>query len=358
MITFLTLGAGLVLLAAGGELLVRGSARLAAGWGVSPLVIGLTVVAFGTSAPELAVSLQSVRAGSADLAVGNIIGSNIFNVLFILGGAALVAPLVVSRRVVWVEVPVVIGISALVWLLAGDGWLGRADGVVLLLVMALYLGWLLRSSLSTPEPSEPAVDGPAPGGVGASVLTALAGLGLLLAGARWLVDAAVSLAASLGVSDAVIGLTIVAAGTSLPEVAASLVATVRGQRDIAVGNVLGSNIFNATVILGTTTVAGGGLPVSAGVATFDLVVMVAAAVACLPIFVTGHTIARWEGVLFLAYYLAYTTYLVLDATDHDRLPHFRDAMLFFAVPLTAITLVVLMTRTLLSKGRAGPQAPI
>lgn len=331
------IAAGLVLLIAGGELLVRGSSQLATRFGVSSLVVGLTVVAFGTSAPELAVSMQSAAAGAADLAAGNVIGSNIFNVLFILGLSALLAPLVVSRRVVWVEVPIVIGVSALAWLLAGDGRVGTGDGLLLLAVIAIYTVWLLRTTGS--EGPEPAAE--AGRSTGRSAAIALAGLALLLLGARWLVDGAVALASSLGVSDAVIGLTVVAAGTSLPEVAASVVATVKGHRDMAVGNVLGSNIFNLTVILGTTSVYAGGLPVSAGVISFDLVVMVAVAVACLPIFVTGHRIARWEGLLFLAYYVAYTTYLVLDATGHEQLPHYRDAMLYFALPLTAVTLIVL-----------------
>ena len=341
MSTLPLIAAGLALLMAGGELLVRGSSQLATRFGVAPLVVGLTVVAFGTSAPELAVSMQSAGAGAADLAVGNVIGSNIFNVLFILGLSALLSPLAVSRRVVWVEVPIVIGISALAWLLARDGRVGAGDGLVLLAVIVLYTGWLLRTTGAERPGPEPGAATEAGRSAGRSAVIALAGLALLLLGARWLVDGAVALASSLGVSDAVIGLTVVAAGTSLPEVAASVVATLKGQRDMAVGNVLGSNIFNLTVILGITSLYAGGVPVPAGVLSFDLVVMVAVAVACLPIFVTGHRIARWEGFVFLAYYVAYTTYLVLDATGHEQLPHYRDAMLYFALPLTAVTVGVL-----------------
>jgi cation:H+ antiporter len=350
---FVVIAAGLALLAAGGELLVRGSARLAQRFGVSPLVIGLTVVAFGTSAPELAVSMQSVSAGAANLALGNVVGSNIFNVLFILGASALLAPLVVSQRVTWVEVPILIAISGLAWFLVGDGRVAAGEGVVLLLVIAVYTAWLLRYSSAPDSPSEAPPGDVRDDRAWWSALLALAGLALLVLGARWLVQGAVSLASALGVSDAVLGLTIVAAGTSLPEVAASLVATWRGHRDMAVGNVLGSNIFNLTVILGATAVAADGLAVPEGVVTFDVVIMMAAAVACLPIFVTGHVIARWEGALFLAYYAAYIVYLALDATTHDTLPHFRDAMLFFALPLTALTLLVLMTRTLLRGKRTG-----
>jgi cation:H+ antiporter len=353
MLAFVVIAAGLALLAAGGELLVRGSAQLAARFGVSPLVVGLTVVAFGTSAPELAVSLQSVSSGAANLAIGNVVGSNIFNVLFILGASALLVPLVVSRRVVWVEVPIVIAVSGLAWFFASDGRVTSGEGLVLLLVIAVYTGWLVRHTSLQDAPLEATTrDVSRPGAV-SSALVAVAGVALLLVGARWLVQGAVSLALELGVSEAVIGLTIVAAGTSLPEVAASLVATLRGQRDMAVGNVLGSNLFNLTVILGATAIAADGLPVSEGVVTFDVIIMMAAAVACLPIVLTGHVIARWEGALFLAYYVAYIVYLVLDATTHDTLPHFRDAMLFFALPLTAVTLLVLTTRTLLTARRAG-----
>lgn len=342
--TLLTIGAGLALLAAGGELLVRGSAQLAARFGISSLVIGLTVVAFGTSAPELAVSLQSVSAGAPDLAVGNVIGSNIFNVLFILGVSALIVPLVVSRRVIRVEVPLVIAVSLVAWWLLSDGQVQPRDGAVLLGLVVAYTAWLLRTT--SREPSSGAATGePAPRVLASAAIVA-GGLALLLVGARWLVAGAVSLATAVGVDDAVIGLTIVAAGTSLPEVAASLVAAVRGHREMAVGNVLGSNIFNLTVILGITAVTAGGLPVPAGVLTFDVVVMVAVAVACLPIVMTGHRIARWEGALFLAYYLAYTTYLAMDAVAHERLPHLRDALVLFALPLTAVTLVVLAARAL------------
>jgi cation:H+ antiporter len=352
MVTAVLIAAGLTLLAGGGELLVRGSAQLAERYGVSPLVVGLTIVAFGTSAPELAVSLQSVSAGAADLAIGNIIGSNIFNVLLILGASALIAPLIVSRRVVWIEVPIVIGISGLAWVFFADGQVTRAEGLVLLLLVAIYTGWLLRSSSAESTPADPGAGDTKRLHAGWSSLAAAAGLLLLLLGARWLVQGAVALASAMGISDSVIGLTILAAGTSLPEVAASLVATLRGHRDMAVGNVLGSNIFNLTIILGTTAIAAGGLSVPEGVVAFDVVIMVAVAVACLPIFITGHLIARWEGGLFLAYYVAYVVYLVLDATAHDTLPQYRDAMLFFAIPLTVVTLAVLALRPVLTR-RAG-----
>ena len=351
MLTFLTIGGGLALLGFGGEMLVRGSAQIAARFGVSSLVIGLTVVAFGTSAPELAVSVQSVSAGSPDLAIGNVVGSNIFNILFILGASAVIVPLLVSRRVVWVEVPLVIAVSIVTWWLARDGEVAVRDGMILLAVVFAYTVWLLRSTSREPQN---AASGNRVPGVFASTTSVVAGLALLVVGARWLVSGAVTLATAIGVDDAVIGLTIVAAGTSLPEVAASLVAAARGHRDMAVGNVLGSNMFNLTIILGTTAVIADGVLVPTGVVTFDLVVMVAVAMACLPIFITGHRIARWEGALFLAYYAAYTGYLVMDAAGHERLPHLRDALVFFALPLTVVTVVVLAARGLWLRPHARP----
>jgi cation:H+ antiporter len=350
---WLGLSAGLVLLVVGGELLVRGSARLAALLGISPLVIGLTVVAFGTSAPELAVSLQSVRTGAPDVAIGNVIGSNIFNILFILGISAVLAPLTVTRRIVWVEVPIVIAISLLALVQAQDGQFSVRDGLLLLLCVAGYCLWLLRADMSSDGGDALAAPASARGGALVAATMAVVGLIVLVVGGGWLVNGAVGMAAALGVSDVVVGLTIVAAGTSLPEVAASVIATLRGHRDMAIGNVLGSNIFNLTLILGTTAVAANGLTVGTGVLTFDLPVMVAVAIACLPIFFTGHRIARWEGGLFAAYYVAYTAYLVLDATNHHQLPNYEAAMLLFVLPLTAVTLVVLMLRAALPRTRSG-----
>jgi cation:H+ antiporter len=335
--------AGLVGLTAGGELLVRGSSGLAGRFGVSPLVIGLTVVAFGTSAPELAVALQAVRAGAADVAVGNVVGSNIFNVLAILGSAALVTPLLVTSRMLRIEVPLMIGISGLAVALAMDGQFSRTDGALLLACAGLYFARLMRSGTGTIRSGAPPATS-APLSIAAGTALVIVGLVLLVAGAHWLVDGASVLARRLGISDVVIGLTIVAVGTSLPELAASVTAALRGQREMAIGNVLGSNILNLTLILGVTAVSAGGLEVARGIRHFDLVVMAAAALACLPVFYSHGRIARWEGGLFVAAYLAYITYLVLDATHHHALAPFRDAMIFFAVPLTVLTLAVVGVR--------------
>jgi cation:H+ antiporter len=347
---------GLVLLVLGGELLVRGAVRMALAHGVSTLVVGLTIVAFGTSAPELAVAVQAVRAGAGDLALGNALGSNIFNTLCILGLTSLVAPLLVSRRVVWIEVPLVVAISLLALGLSLDGELGVVDGVVLIATLGVYTWWLLRTARGEPEEPPDEAEGPAWLDRVPSWMLVLAGLGVLVLGARALVNGASTLAAMLGVGDDVIGLTVVAMGTSLPEVAASLVATARGHRDVAVGNVLGSNIFNLTLILGAAAIVGTGLEVPRGLLTFDFVVVVAAAAACLPVFYTGHRIARWEGLLFLAYYAVYVTYLVLDATGHAAASALGDAVLYFALPLTVITLIVVLGRAAWS-GNRPPDAP-
>ena len=314
----LLLAVGLAVLIGGAEVLVRGASRLALAVGLTPLVVGLTVVAFGTSAPELAVSIGAGRAGLDGLALGNVVGSNVFNVLFILGLTAVIAPLVVARQLVRLDVPVMIGASALVVMLAADGRIGTLDGVLLAAGLVAYLGWLLYAG-RRPE-AEASAGGPAPAATEAPrPKTRLAldlglvagGLVLLVFGSRWLVAGATGIATALGVSDLIVGLTIVAAGTSMPEVATSVVATLRGQRDLAIGNVVGSNVFNLLGILGVAALATpGGLAVPAAVQAFDGWVMLAVAVVCLPIFVSGLGIARWEGVVLLVGYAAYTATLV------------------------------------------------
>ena len=351
---------GLVILVGGAELLVRGASRLALSFGISPLVVGLTVVAFGTSAPELAVSVQSATAGQADIALGNVVGSNILNVLFILGLSALITPLLVNQQLVRQEVPLMIGVSLLLVALGLDGTVSQGDGALFLVLLAGYTVFLIRQSRAAgraaaeAHPSDPAAASGSQWDRHWSVQLALiiVGLLLLVQGSNWLVDAAVTFARRLGVSELVVGLTIVAAGTSLPEAATSVMASIRGERDIAVGNVVGSNIFNILAVLGVSSVlAPGGLSVSPAMLHFDLLVMIAAALACLPVFFTGYRIARWEGAMFLAYYAAYTAYLVLAATQHDALPNVRLAMIAVVMPMTVITLVVVSWRALQTPSR-------
>jgi cation:H+ antiporter len=347
---------GLLLLVAGAEALVRGASRLAESTGVSPLVVGLTVVAFGTSAPELAVSIQSVLGGSPDLAVGNAVGSNIFNVLFILGLAALVAPLTVAQRLVRIDVPLLIVVSLGLYALAFDGQISRLDGCVLFTGIVAYTIFAIRSArrarpeVRTQYQEVFGVQRSSAGPRVALMLQAIwvvAGLALLILGSRWLVSGSVGIARGFGVSELVIGLTVIAAGTSMPELATSVMASVRGQRDIAVGNVVGSNLFNILAVLGASaTVSSRGVAVAPGALALDIPIMIVVAVACLPVFFTGHRIDRWEGVLFLGYYVAYTAYLVMHASRDPLVDEFRVAVLWFALPLTAITLAIAAWRSL------------
>lgn len=352
LMTFVYLIAGLILLVAGAEALVRGAARLAARFGIPPLIIGLTVVAFGTSAPEMAVSVQSASNGQGDIAVGNVIGSNIFNVLMILGLSALVIPLAVSRQLIRLDVPIMIGASLLAWLLAMDQRYGRLDGVLLFAGILAYTGFQVRSALRSPNSgasSEFDVEyGKKVEGRFATILHLafiLAGLALLVWGSSLLVEGAVILARALGLSELVIGLTIVAAGTSLPELATSVMAALKGERDIAVGNIVGSNIFNLLAVLGLASlVAPQAISVSPNALAFDYPVMMAVAVACLPIFFTGYRVNRWEGLLFLGYYLAYGAYQVLFATGASAVSLLHTALAWYALPLTAVTLLVISAR--------------
>jgi len=351
-VLLLSFALGLVALVAGAHLLVRGASKLALSFGISPLVIGLTIVAFGTSAPEVAVSVGAALDGRMDMAVGNVVGSNIFNVLFILGLSALIVPLAVNTQLVRQEVPIMIGASLLLLTLAVDGSIGRLESGLLLALLAAYTAFLIvqsrRQTQATRDEYAEALppDRDWDRHWAAQVGLVVAGLALLVVGSDWLVDAAIAFARALGVSELVIGLTIVAAGTSMPEVATSVTAALKGERDIAVGNVVGSNTFNILGCLGASgLVASGGLTVAPAVLAFDLWVMLAVAFACLPVFLTGRQIARWEGGLFLGYYFAYTAFLILAARQHQSLPAFSAAMLSFVAPLTIVTLLVSMLRS-------------
>ena len=345
---------GLVALIAGAELLVRGASRLAISFGISPLVVGLTVVALGTSSPELAVSIGAALSGQADIALGNVVGSNIFNVLLILGLSASIGALVVAQQLIRLDVPLMIGVSILPLLFGLDGKIGRLDGLLLFAGIVAYVVFAIHQSRKETQQVAAEYDREfgqggqmGPRQVVIQIALVIAGLALLVVGARWLVNGAVAMARSLGLSELIIGMTVIAAGTSLPEVATSVIASLRGERDIAVGNVVGSNIFNILAVLGLTAAAApDGVTVPSSALRFDIPFMIAVSVACLPIFFTGYRIARWEGVLFLGYYVAYTLYLVLDATGHDALPAYSTVMFEFVAPLTAVTLLVLVVRTL------------
>jgi cation:H+ antiporter len=335
---------GLVVLVTGGHALVSGASGIARRSGLPPLVIGLTVVAWGTGAPELAVSLGAVLRGQGDMALGNVVGSNIINILGVLGASALVTPLVVSRRLIWRDVPILIILSFTVFFLGLSGQIGRLGGGLLFTAGLVYTVYTIRASRRADEARID--DGPrSPMSLLRATLLVAVGMGLLVLGAEWMVEAASALARALGVSDLVVGLTVVAVGTSLPEAAASVVAALRGQRDMAVGNAIGSNIFNIVNVLGLTAVlAPGGVPVPEPALRFDLPVMIAVAVACLPIFFAGHRIARWEGGIFVAYYAVYLLFLVLQAERHAALPALSQVMMVFVIPLTVATLAVVVAR--------------
>jgi cation:H+ antiporter len=342
----------------GAELLVRGASRLATAAGISPLVVGLTVVAFGTSSPELAVSVMSAFKGQADLALGNVVGSNIFNVLLILGISALIVPLVVAQQLVRLDVPVMIGASLLILLMGMDGNIGRFDGSILFAGVIAYTVFLIRQSRREGSAEVKAEYETEFGGKPASswlknIGLIVFGLGGLMLGSKWLVTSAVAIAEAFGVSELIIGLTIVAAGTSMPEVATSVMAAIKGERDIAVGNVVGSNIFNILSVLGLSSiVAPAGITVSDAALRFDIPVMIAIAVACLPIFFVGYRISRFNGASFLFFYVAYIVYLIFTATNHDSLGTLRTAMIYFILPITLLTLIVITVREIAMKRKS------
>lgn len=354
LLTFILFVIGLVLLIGGAELLVRGASRLAIAAGVSPLVVGLTVVAYGTSAPELAVTTQSTFAGQADIALGNVVGSNISNVLLVLGLSAMAGPLIVARQLIRLDIPLMVGLSFLVFFMGLDGNIGRFDGIILVAGAIIYTIVVIHKSRRENKALQLELDEALVETISTSPLQILlqvgfivVGLAMLVTGADWLVDGAVAVAELLGVSKLVIGLTVVAVGTSLPEVATSVVASLRGERDIAVGNVVGSNIFNILLVLGASSaIAPAGVGVSAAALRFDIPVMIIIAVACAPIFFTQDCIERWEGALFFGYYIAYVAYLFLNASQSPAMQPFSLFILLFVIPATAIIILVSLIRHL------------
>lgn len=330
---------GLALLVAGAELLVRCAVRMAANLKVRPLLIGLTLVAVGSSAPQLTVSLQAALNDTADIAVGSVIGSNIFNILVTLGLSALIIPLRVSRQLVCLDIPLMILASGLVFALALNKQLDRLDGVVLLGGLLVYLALLLRQSRHSGH-HHPRHDLPRTSWLHNLVLMLAALLLLGLAG-HLLLGAAVTLATELGLSERIIGLTIIAVSTSLPQLATSLIAAFRGQREIAVGNVIGSNVFNLLGVLGLTAlVAPAPLSVSPNALAFDLPVMLGVAALCLPVFYTGYRVTRGEGLLFLGLYLAYGLHVVSFTTGMPLAGKLEHLMLFFVLPALLLFLLL------------------
>lgn len=366
VLTFVALLVGLVCLVAGAELLVRGAASIASRLGIAPVIIGLTVVAFGTSAPELAVSVSAGLSGDGEVAFGNVVGSNIVNILLILGGSAIIGGLAVSQRIIRLDIPLLIGASLLALVLSLDNEIGRFDGAILFAGIVTYTWWLIRVARNeradvlqeyddaVDELEVEVVDKPLPVQLGLVLL----GLLILVAGSQLLVASATDIAEDLGVSDLVIGLTVVAVGTSLPELATSFLASLRGQRDIAVGNVIGSNLFNLMCVLGLTgVVSPDPVPVADSSLRVDFPVMLAATLVLVPIIWKGFEIRRGEGLVLMAFYGLYVTYLVLDANDSGTADTIRLVVLVLTpLVFAAFTAAALRARR---EGQAsGAQPPL
>lgn len=316
MLIYILFVLGFVVLIKGADLLVDGSSSLASRFGVSPMVIGLTIVAFGTSAPELVVNLMASLSGNTDIAIGNVVGSNIANILLILGAAAVVYPLTVKRSTVWKEIPFALLASVMLFVFANDAlidgasgsMLGRVDGLAFLGFFVIFLYYIIGLAKSAPvEAGDEVATMPTAKAVGGVII----GIAGLVVGGKWIVDGAIALASGFGVSETLIGLTIVAIGTSLPEMATSVVAAYKRNVDIAVGNVIGSNIFNIFWILGVSALINP-LPFAEQL-NLDLFVVIAATLALFVSVFVGkkHVIERWQGVVFVLLYIFYVLYLIM-----------------------------------------------
>jgi cation:H+ antiporter len=334
---------GILLLFGGGELFVAGAVALSLLLGIPQIVIGLTVVSMGTSAPELFVSLLSTLQGGTGgdaIAVSNVVGSNIFNVMVVLGASAAVIPLRVQSRLVRRDVPLLLGVSMATWGMASGGRITWVAGLALITGLVINLVWEVRSARE--EPSEAGEDldtdgaSPAP----QALIKLAAGLGLLVWGSQLLVKGAIAAAQGLGVSETVIGLTIVSAGTSMPELVTSLVAAYRGKADLAIGNVVGSNLLNQLVILGVCGLASGGsgLLVDPVMLSRDFPIMVATTLACLPIFWTGGVITRLEGWILLGLYGLYLVEQILTNIGSAMSDEYRLVVLVAVIPLILVFL--------------------
>jgi cation:H+ antiporter len=351
ILTIVLFIAGIFLLIFGADLLVRGAAHIATTVGISALVVGLTIVALGTSAPELAVSLQAALADQSEITLGNVIGSNIANILLILGIAAVIGPLAVAPQILRRDLPIVIVVSLVVLLLSLDGILSRLDGMLLLLGLISYLFITVRGARDTSPPSAEELEqrnrGRQPTVLITNIGLIVGGLALLVLGANWLVDGAVAFATALGISQLIIGLTVVAVGTSLPEIATTVIAGLRSERDIAVGNVVGSNLLNLLCVLGLTLVIDpNGIIVPDAAIRIDLPVMIGAVAICAPIFFTRMLVSRREGWLLLVYYIAYTLYLVFDAVGFRWLDSYAALLSLVVLPVSLAAIAVRVLREL------------
>tara|TARA_B100000579_G_scaffold14956_1_gene10648 strand:+ start:6360 stop:7448 length:1089 start_codon:yes stop_codon:yes gene_type:complete len=343
-LSLIELVAGILLLFCGGEFFIQGSVALALILGIPQLVIGLTIVSLGTSAPELFVSVNSSITGSDSLALSNIVGSNIFNVMVVLGGSALLRPLRVESRLVRRDIPLLLGVSTAVWGMASSEFITWQFGVALIVALIINTIWEIRTAREEPlrtQEAEPEINIEKDS---TSLLNAIVklvgGIFLLTFGSRLLVEGASTIAELLGVSEAIIGLTIVSLGTSLPELITSIVAAIRGQTDLAIGNVIGSCLLNQLLVLGSCSLLSGenGLVVENLLITKDIPIMVMTTLACMPIFWTKGIISRGEGGVLLALYFLYLADKIIPLTIPGLHSIFQQ-IVFFAITFSTIIII-------------------
>lgn len=329
---------GMVLLVLGSELLIRGASALSLSFKVSPLVIGLTIVAFGTSAPEITVSLGSVLSGNSNIAFSNVLGSNIFNILFILGVTSLIKPIKIDQQIIKKETPLMMLFSIVLLAFSFNGIISRIEGIALFAGIIVYTIWTIKISREETKSVKQEycehLDTVKikPSQLVLNITLVLIGLVMLVMGSKRVVVSAIQIAKYFGVSDLIIGLTIVAAGTSLPELATSVFASLKGKGDIAVSNVVGSNIFNILCILGLSAiVAKNGIAVPTNEMSFDFMIFMGCALLCLPFFVSHSCLSRLEGLSFLIIYLLYLAYLISSAQGHESSDYFKYLATLFTV---------------------------
>ena len=339
---FIALLSGIALLFTGGEIFVQGSIALSLILGIPQIVIGLTVVSLGTSSPELFVSVNSFLQGSDALAVSNVVGSNIFNVMVVLGSSALVLPLKVKSRLVRRDVPLLLGVSAAVWGMASSGNITWQAGLSLLIALIINTIWEIKTAIEEPQKAkeaEPEINSNSESnGLIYSIFKLIVGIILLTFGSKFLVSGASSIALLLGVSEAIIGLTIVSIGTSMPELVTSLVAAIRGRTDLAIGNVVGSSLLNQLLVLGGCALLSGnrGLEVNQVLINKDLPIMVIASIACMPIFWTKGKISRGEGGTLLCLYILYLADKIIPIIEPSFYETYRILIMFLVMPITTL----------------------
>ncbi|MFZ5980651.1 MAG: calcium/sodium antiporter [Candidatus Zixiibacteriota bacterium] len=340
---------GLIALLVGADQLVRSATKIALFFGLSPLVIGLTVVAFGTSAPEVAVALSGSLNSHTDLGFGNVIGSNIFNLLFILGLMTVFTPLRIERNVVRIDMPLLIIVSAGFLALALDSRLSKIDGVILLLALVLFTVFTLRRGKMDKKEIEQDLRGRwkaiSRGALAIQFIILPLSVILLGRGSDWVVEGSTALARGMGIDEFVVGLTVVAVGTSLPELVTSLLALMHDRRDMAVGNIVGSNIFNILgVVPVMALVSSNGVIITQSSMSMDLPVLLASVVLCFPIFFSGYRISRWEGVFFLLFYLVYMVFFAIDNDPNSLFGTYMRILMIYVVPPVFLVYVFVVLR--------------